>query len=821
MESFDDFCLPDEVFMAVCDLLPGAPPLPQAGLASAAPALPAPQPAVAAPPSMFEVFLPPGPLPLVPPAAILSAAPSLAAPAAAPAHSAGGAAGASYHAALGEAQVVRARMAQVEAELQQERNRVGQMAAELQALRGEKNAGYETEIRRLSSELIFKEDEVVQAMAAKAQLQKQLDELQSNMLQGHGTYKDPAATGQQHAMPPPKEVPAARAVPGSVAPRANPRMAVGSAVGGMGPITGTSPLFHSRSMRPSPSASSTRKRQTAGDSSPGRAPLPDGATIVWSTSGPPPPAAPAPRTAVLRPACHAATACHAAAAQPPPHCTIAPPPAAHVPASRSCDHVGVHPDEDTPVAELHDTSTPKAVAPGMPTCWPHTMTPHMHSPFEPENRARRAAASDGVAPVAAVSLDSSAQQGMLLVSRLLARSDSNLRRLVFEPTLPTVRDALEGVATLPHQNLASRLLLAVQLLLTGGEASAPLLVQALSPHLVLPAAATVSGADTLVHASWRLLSHLLIESDSCRQCVLRGWLTDPSASHDEHTHFPTTIEVAHGCCVEVLPGVCRLIEHMSHAAEYDLLLPTLRGLSALAWTGTTACLPWLRAWLSSEKRGGMEVAPTFSRLLSAAMPWRVRLESLGLLGYTLQSEEAFEAFATSVSSPWASPATLVALALSARASDGTDKCESGIVNDDDGLGTTLSPEATLRQASLRLLSSLVARHAGASELLLAPALGLALPMRLVSMLQSQVHALLRLHGREPSIGELELVRESVLLLLELARGPTSMQQALEGGSWSADLTSATLCLVRNEVHPQLADLSMPAKLLQNAMVRVA
>ena len=449
------------------------------------------------------------------------------------------------------------------------------------------------------------------------------------------------------------------------------------------------------------------------------------------------------------------------------------------------------------------------------------MTPYMHSPAEPDNRACRAAASDSVAPVAAVALDSSAQQGILLVSRLLARSDSSLRRLVFEPMLPTVRDALAGVATLPHQDLASRLLLAVQLLLTGGEVSAPLLVQALSPHLVLPAAATVSGADTLVHASWRLLSQLLIESDTCRKCVLRGWVADLSALHDEHSHFPTTIEVAHGSCVEVLPGVCRLIEHMSHAAEPDLLLPALRGLCALAWTETTACLPWLRAWLSSEKRGGMEVAPTFSRLLSAAMPWRVRLESLGLLGYTLQSEEAFEAFTTSVSSSWPSPATLVALALSARASDGTDTCESGIFNDDDGLGTTLSPEATLRQAALRLLSSLVARHAGASELLLAPALGLALPMRLVSMLQSQVHALLRLHGREPSIGELELVRESVLLLLELARGPTSMQQALEGGSWSADLTSATLCLVRNEVHPQLADLSMPAKLLQNAMVRVA
>ena len=63
---------------------------------------------------------------------------------------------------------MRARMAQVEAELQQERNRVGQMAAELQALRGEKNAGYETEIRRLSSELIFKEDEVVHKWWGKA-----------------------------------------------------------------------------------------------------------------------------------------------------------------------------------------------------------------------------------------------------------------------------------------------------------------------------------------------------------------------------------------------------------------------------------------------------------------------------------------------------------------------------------------------------------------------------------------------------------------------------------------------------------------------------
>ena len=76
--------------------------------------------------------------------------------------------------------------------------------------------------------------------------------------------------------------------------------------------------------------------------------------------------------------------------------------------------------------------------------------------------------------------------------------------------------------------------------------------------------------------------------------------------------------------------------------------------------------------------------------------------------------------------------------------------------------------------------------------------------------------MLQLHGRPATRGELSLVRETVLLLLEVAR-TTNMQYALEGGSWSADLTSATLHLVRNEVHPQLADLSTPAKLLQNAM----
>ena len=81
-----------------------------------------------------------------------------------------------------------------------------------------------------------------------------------------------------------------------------------------------------------------------------------------------------------------------------------------------------------------------------------------------------------------------------------------------------------------------------------------------------------------------------------------------------------------------------------------------------------------------------------------------------------------------------------------------------------------------------------------------------------------MRALLQLHGREPSRLEINVVRDSVLLLLELGRG-VNMQRELEGGSWSADLISTTGYLVRNEVHPRLEPVAMPAKLLQNALLR--
>ena len=56
-----------------------------------------------------------------------------------------------------------------------------------------------------------------------------------------------------------------------------------------------------------------------------------------------------------------------------------------------------------------------------------------------------------------------------------------------------------------------------------------------------------------------------------------------------------------------------------------------------------------------------------------------------------------------------------------------------------------------------------------------------------------------------------------LLLLELAQGPHSMRDELEGCSWRADLMGVTQHLVRAEVHDELADLSAPAKLLQNCL----
>ena len=134
----------------------------------------------------------------------------------------------------------------------------------------------------------------------------------------------------------------------------------------------------------------------------------------------------------------------------------------------------------------------------------------------------------------------------------------------------------------------------------------------------------------------------------------------------------------------------------------------------------------------------------------------------------------------------------------------------------DRCSTSAADASGLRYAALMILSGLIARHPSAAARLLDPSLTLALPMRLVSTLQAAVHELLQLHGRQAPETDLGIVSATVLLLLELARG-TSMHRELEGGSWTADLTSATLHLVRGDVHPELAHLSLPAKILQNSV----
>ena len=136
--------------------------------------------------------------------------------------------------------------------------------------------------------------------------------------------------------------------------------------------------------------------------------------------------------------------------------------------------------------------------------------------------------------------------------------------------------------------------------------------------------------------------------------------------------------------------------------------------------------------------------------------------------------------------------------------------------------TTTATRRALRQAALSLLSSLMANHEGAADRLLDPALALALPMRLVSLLQSQVHGLLQPKRQPPSALQLDTVRACVLLLLELARGSNSMRAELQGG-WSADLMG-TLHLVHTSLSPHsslspLSDLSAAAKLLENALTR--
>ena len=769
-----------------------------------------------------------------------------------------------HHAALGEAQVLRARLERAEQQAQHDRLRVTQLQNELQQARADKDAKFESRLRHFQSELSFKEAEVQQLTQAKAHAQAQLEDMQAAILRPleHQLVGESAAAVAVAAAP--RAPASARHTP--AAARTNAAGASASCAAAVAPpagavvngARGASPLFQSRPMRPSPSAS-LRKRHAPGASptrhappaSVGAAPLRDRAPM------PPPPS-------VAAGAKGSSTALHASSAAGPPFTT------GH--------EDGEPPHDDEPLRPAPQHHHPQVRLPTEPSPQPpYLQHPPLHpspAPLQPQPHSVAASQdfrSAGHAQAPAVAsvveaqgvpstqgpprtstveasslLDPAQHDGSRLLSRLLSRPDSALQRLLLDPPNFRHHDDIWSSLALSitaHNGaeLKSQLLQAMQLVMCS-EDSAPRLVRTLVPFLEAPSPQQASAMDPKRQAVWQLLCALLVESGHCRDAVLR-----PDGC-------PATAGGA--TCAHVMPALLRWAEELASDVPQaiDLILPALEALEALVWSEPAiASLPWVERWLGPCE----STIPMFSVFLGPAMSAKVRLAAHGLLRHVLRTERAFEAFVTPAPprGAWASPAYLVVQALGARKPTADKQprpqSSSGVVEHDsrpcsvaphipdrllcdaggtasttccnarDATGaaqhTHSSPDSALRHAALLVISALLAQHAGAAARLLSPEVGLALPMRLVSTLQSNVHSLLQLQGREAPPTDLEVVRATVLLLLELARG-TSMQQALEGGSWSADLTSATLHLVRSDVHPDLAHLSMPAKILQNTAI---
>jgi len=259
----------------------------------------------------------------------------------------------------------------------------------------------------------------------------------------------------------------------------------------------------------------------------------------------------------------------------------------------------------------------------------------------------------------------------------------------------------------------------------------------------------------------------------------------------------------------------------------SVLLPAVRALSLLLWAEPTkaaeACLPIFRRWLgealepadagdaessggTAEGRGRAPAACVFWTLLGEPTPAPLQLAALSLLREVLRSEDAFSVLVRPTQlGPRASPVSRLAVLLCAAQlgqhhhHDGAEAGERrdaaaawagssalgggpgphGDEESDDeeaprwhGAAGALPweavrPEARLSCAAIRLFARLSVLHPGAAQQLLQPALDLALPVRLVSLLQAQAHTL-QLGGGSGAL-ELSIVEDALLLLLELAR----------------------------------------------------
>ena len=750
-----------------------------------------------------------------------------------------------------EVQNLRALLRAKEQAALHDRQKLTQLQAQVHSVRDEVEAQYKGQLDRLSADLTFKDNEVQEACRSRARLQAELDDLRSQAV---------ASTRMNHA-----------AGVGSAAAAALPAMRARDGTAGIpntplgAPTTsGSSPLFHARPMRPSPAgaaaASAARKRRAPdanlssllppqqvsahGHTPNAERPVPNGLGAPMTAMAPPP-APPVPlETAPLQwPPLRAATAAPTPSDSTPRQAAlaVAPSPPPHQPGPM---HAQV---QTSPMVQEAATSPPSAPLPS-------EVPP-------PTSRAPVVTAAAAPPP---------------LLVRLLAPTTSSLRHLLLTPP---------GDPSPPSSRaLSSQLLGAMPHLLSDAEGAPLLVLCALRPHLALPAlpmarsaishatagtsasptkAATVRGPPAAQPsgaagepaasqppaglAAWRLLRDLVRESRPCRALAATGASQGVMASGGDGADGGSGKQANEDAraAAWIVPHLVELVRRLSADTRggAPFLEAALETLVTIAWGEPTADLSQLHAWIvpvPGERRA------VFAQLLAAQVPQSVRLGAFELLSLVLRNEAAFALFATpdpddnaTQADCGASTAQAVAFALSARglaASQGggarlnsgrdvpaapwrpphSRRAARGLP---EGVGEW--PLSTPTCAALKLLTGLVAQHAGAAERLLTPRLDLKLTERLVWTLQAHVHSLLRTAGGSPPAAELETVRGSVLLLLELARAPSGIGRELQYGGWSADLTSATLQLVRGEVHSELADLSAPAKLLQNTIVAVA
>ena len=432
-------------------------------------------------------------------------------------------------------------------------------------------------------------------------------------------------------------------------------------------------------------------------------------------------------------------------------------------------------------------------------------------------RSMAPAAED--AEAAAACAVAAAEGGRLLLAQLLAQPEASFDEFV-------LLGARGGVRALPaaaanraggSSELQRDVLRALQQLLVSGSTTAPELLRALLPHLKLGTALPPPAAATRrLRCVLTLMCVLLAESASCRRSFLTLW-PDPSLEHD----VPPTPPVF-PASPSLLPPLISLIDALSScctcAAAHELLVPAVSALANALWDTPTSwppalLLPWL------EAGSGGSTPPVLGMLLDSSMPLQVRLCALSLLQHLAVTASGYARLLPEVApsaTKCAHPAAQAAAMLTAPPPQ-TRPALVGAGDLGESTPSAARGVAALAKSSLQFFSAVVAAHDGAAARLLSSSFDLALPVRLVAILQDVVHALLPDEGSAAAeLLELDLVREALELLLQLWQC-TSMRDALVVGSWSDDLRSVCGHLVRGDVHPQLAELALPAKILQNAL----